>query len=384
VAHDYIILLAPERDAPPIWYRIDGNRIVRRGKGMGWLPPEHDSAAQEAAGETVGRAMLVLPPHATTLHWIACPGMTARQGASAARLMALEASIGAQAGAASPGDAERLHAVVATSEDADAPHIVAVISHGAMAHWVGWCEAHGIGKASILPAALVLPAPENGFVRALIGEADVVRGTDSSFAGDEALAPLIIGDAPVTPVTADSIDAALLRALDTPPLDLRQGSFARRSPARFDRARWTRIAVMIGGIALAALLIALVTILRLNAETARLNAQTVALAQTVDPAIGDPETAESRIAGLLAARGGRGGFTGVMAGLMTAMQANPNVVLTNVSQGADGMLRVQLAASKAEEINDVLIAIQEAGWRLSANAVQQRGARLVADIMVVR
>jgi len=384
VAHDYIILLAPERDAPPIWYRVDGGRIVRRGKGMGWLPPQREGAPQEAGTDAVGQAMLVLPPHATTLHWIACPGMTARQGATAARLMALEASIGAHAGGASTGDAERLHAVVAASDDAEAPHIVAVTSHSAMAHWVGWCEAHGLGEASIVPAALMLPAPEDGFVRALIGEADVVRGIDSSFAGDEALAPFIIGDAPVTPVPADSIDAALLRALDAPPLDLRQGSFARRSPARFDQARWTRIAIMTGGIALAALLIALVTLLRLNAETRRLNAQTVALAQTVDPAISDPETAEGRIAALLAARGGRGGFTGVMAGLMSAMQANPNVVLTNVSQGADGALRVQLAASKAEEINEVLIAIQEAGWRLSANAVQQRGARLIADIMVVR
>ncbi|HWJ68540.1 MAG TPA: type II secretion system protein GspL [Sphingobium sp.] len=381
MAHDYIILLAPERDAPPIWYRVDGGQIVRRGKGMGWLAPGRDGAPDEAVGE----AMLVLPPHATTLHWIACPGMTARQGAMAARLMALEASIGASTGA-NAGASERLHAVVATADDADADasHIVAVTSHGAMAHWISWCDAHGLGDASIVPGALLLPAPDNGFVRALIGEADVVRGPDSAFAGDEAIAPFIIGDAPVTQVPADSIDAALLRALDEPPLNLRQGSFARRSPARFDRARWMRLAVMVGGLALATLLIGLVTLLRLHAETARLNTQTVALAQTVDPAINDPETAESRIAGLVAARGGRGGFTGVMAGLMTAMQANPNVVLTNVSQSADGSLRIQLAATKAEEINEVLIAIQEAGWRLSANAVQQRGARLIADIMVVR
>lgn len=376
MAHDYIILPAPEHDAPPSWYRVDGKHIVRRGKGTGWLPPGYDGEVDDAVGE----AMLVLPPHATTLHWIACPGMTARQGASAARLMALEASIGAHGGA----DHERLHAVVAASDDAEAPHIVAVISHGAMAHWIAWCEAHGIGGASIVPAALVLPAPEDGFVRGRIGAAEVVRGVDSAFAGDEGLAPFIIGDAPVTTMTADNIDAALLEALDAPPLDLRQGVFARRSPARFDRARWLRIGAMVGGILLAGLLISLVTLLRLHAETARLDAQTVALAQTVDPAINDAETAESRIAALLAARGGRGGFTGAMAGIMAAMQANPNVVLTNVSQGADGALRVQLAAGTAEEINAVLIAIQEAGWRLSANAVQQRGARLVADIMVVR
>ena len=372
MAYDYIILLPPEREAPPIWYRVDGDHIVRRGKGTDWLPPEHEA---EGPASAVGQAMLVLPPHATTLHWIACPGMTARQGATAARLMALEASI---------GDGEGLHAVVSASDDAEAPHVVAVTSQRAMAHWVDWCEAHGIGQASIVPAALLVPAPEDGFARATLGFAEIVRGSDTAFAGDEAIAPLVIGDTPVTNVPAENIDTALLRALDQPPLDLRQGSFARRSARLFDRARWTRIAIMLGAIILASLLISLIAILRLNTEASRLDSQTVALARTVDATVSDPTAAESRVAGLLAARGGRGGFTGTMAGLMTGMQANPNVVLTSVNQGADGSLRVQFAANKAEEINEVLIAIQEAGWRISANAVQQRGARLVADIMVVR
>ncbi|HZV18397.1 MAG TPA: type II secretion system protein GspL [Sphingobium sp.] len=371
MVHDYIILLSPEREAPPTWYRVDGDRIVRRGKGTDWLPPEHEDGAEAA----VGQAMLVLPPQATTLHWIACPGMTARQGATAARLMALEASI---------GDGEGLHAVVAANDDPEAPHIVAVASQSAMAHWIDWCEAHDIGHASIVPAALLVPAPDDGFARATVGATEIVRGGDTAFAADEAMAPLIVGDAPVTAVPVDTIDVALLRALDEPPLDLRQGGFARRSARVFDRARWTRIAIMLGGTVLASLLISLIAILRLNAEASRLDSQTVALAQTVDPTISDPEMAESRIAGLLAARGGRGGFTGTMAGLMTAMQVNPNVVLTSVNQGADGSLRVQFAGNRAEEINEVLIAIQEAGWRISANAVQQRGARLVADIMVVR
>jgi general secretion pathway protein L len=141
---------------------------------------------------------------------------------------------------------------------------------------------------------------------------------------------------------------------------------------------------MIGLMIVCSLLVSLITIIRLNAESSRLDNQTVTLAQTIDPSVSDPQMAETRMTALLAARGGRGGFTGTMAGLMTAMQANPNVVITNVNQGADGALRVQLAGSRAEDINDVLIAIQEAGWRISANAVQQRGGRLMADIMVVQ
>ncbi len=58
----------------------------------GAIPP------RPTKGPIDGRALLVLPPHATTLHWIACPEMTARQGAQAAKVMALEASVGAGSG----------------------------------------------------------------------------------------------------------------------------------------------------------------------------------------------------------------------------------------------------------------------------------------------
>ena len=369
--HDYVVLLPPGPETPPVWYRVAQGRIVRRGRGTQWLPPE-DAEAPDAA---VGNAMLVLPPDATTLHWIACPGMTPRQGAAAARIMALEASI---------GEPDLLHAAVAANDDPEAPHIAAVASRSAMTHWMEWAKTHGIAQASFVPSALLLPEPEDGFVRAPIGAVDVVRGRDTAFDGNDAHAPLIIGEGHIARLPSENVDEALLRALETPPLDLRQGSFARRAPAMFDAARWRRMGVMIGLILLLALLVSVITIIRLNAEAARLDAQAVALAQSVDPGIEDASTADARTTVMLAARGGRGGFTGMMAGLMSAMQANPNVVLTSVNQGDDGALRVQLAANQAEEINDVLIAIQEAGWRISANAVQERGARLVADITMVR
>ncbi len=370
VKHDYIIMLPSQPDGSPTWYRVADEQIVRRGRGTDWLPPD----AEEPA-DAVDNAMVVLPPHATTLHWIACPDMTARQGAVAARHMAMEASI---------GNPDQLHAAVQESEDPQAPHLVAVTSRSAMAHWVAWAEEHGIAQASFVPSPLLLPEPEQGYLLGQIGPNTVVRGLNSAFDADEDLAALVIRQDAVAEVPAEHIDQSLLSALDEPPLDLRQGSFAPKSAAFIDSARARRIAALIGLIVLASLLVSLIQIIRLNAESSRLDAQTVALAQTIDPTVTDPEMAEGRMGALLASRGGLGGFTGMMAGLMTAMQANPNVALANVSLGADGSLRVQLAANRAEEINDVLIAVQEAGWRISANAVQQRGARLMADIVVVR
>lgn len=365
---DTIILAAPQSDQPPHWLRVVDGRVVQRGTGTRWGQGEEDGTAD-------GRVLLVLPPHVTTLHWIVCPQMTVRQGAVAARIMALESSIGAT---------DQLHAAVLPGETPDAPHIVAVTSHSAMTHWLDWCAEHDVSQARFIPAALLLPAPSIGFVRGRIGACDVVRGVDCAFDGAEPSSALILGDGPSMLLSPEAVEAALLEALDDPPLDLRQGAFAPPTERLFDRARLTRMAVVVGLILLSALAVSLVRIARLNLEASRLDAETVALARSVDPSIGDAAEAEVKLTARLAAHGGEGGFTAVMAGLMSAMRANPAVSLTSASQMADGSLRVQLAATKTQDINDVLVALQEAGWRISANAVQQRGGRLVADIMVVR
>ena len=367
---DYIILPDAEPDAPPHWIRLVDGYIVQRGTGERW---RHPAEAEE--GPIDGRALLVLPPHATTLHWIACPEMTARQGAQAARVMALEASVGAGSG---------LHAAVMPSALPETPHVVAVTSESAMTHWIDWCAQRGMPNASIVPAALMLPAPDAGFMRGQVGPREVVRGVDSAFDFDEPVAGLIMNREPVTDMTEPGIDDKLREALDAPPLDLRSGIFAARPPRLFDAARIKRIALLVGFIFLAILLVSLVRIVRLNLEASRLDAQTVEIARTVDPAVTDAADAELKVGARFAAQGGNGGFTGTIAGLMSAMRSVPAVSLASVNQGADGSLRVQLAAPRAEDINAVLIALQDAGWRISANAVQQQGGRLVADIVVVR
>jgi len=372
---DYIILPAAEPDEAPHWLRVADGRIVKRGIGPYWR--QHDEGETEAPVD--GRALLVLPPHATTLHWIACPEMTIRQGAVAARLMALEASIGAPS---------QLHAATLESSTPATPHIVAVTSETAMAHWINWCEDNGLPQASFVPAALLLPEPDQapapGFVRGKLGPSEVLRGPDSAFDGNEPVADLIVGEAPVTALSVEAVEDALLAALAVPPLDLRQGSFARARPGLIERDQVVRIAQLTGFVLIVSLLVALVQIGKVNLEASRIDEQTVALARTVDPSITEAVEAESKITARLASRGGDTGFTGVMAGLMSAMRVNSAVSLTSVSQTADGSVRVQLAAASAEQINEVLIAIQEAGWRISANAVQERGGRLLADIMVVR
>jgi general secretion pathway protein L len=64
------------------------------------------------------------------------------------------------------------------------------------------------------------------------------------------------------------------------------------------------------------------------------------------------------------------------------MQDVPGVSLTTLSRDPDGMIRATLAAAKAEEINTVLLALQAAGFTITANPSQDAGERVLADITV--
>ncbi|MET0364325.1 MAG: type II secretion system protein GspL [Sphingobium sp.] len=350
------------------WLRVVDGRVVQRGEGSDW-----HAATGLVALPADDSAMLVVPCGDVALHWIACPGMTVRQGAAAAPLMALEGSI---------GSASTLHAAVAPAAEPEQPHVVAVADNGAMEQWIARAEALGVPDAALVPAALLLPPPEQGFTAGLIGGETVLRGTDCALGAVEPHARMIVGDAPVRELDDRAVEEGLVAALFTPPITLRQGSYAIRSASPLDPAWLKQIARLAGIVAALTLLLSLVTIVRLHWEASSLDERTLALAHSVVPEAVDVSDAESRLAARVAAQGG-GGFTATVAGVMAAMQGAQGVTMTGLSQLADGTVRVQLSAARAEDINVALVALQNAGWRVAANSVQQQGAQTVADISVV-
>lgn len=351
------------------WLRVVGDRVVQRGEGRDWR-----TATGLVALPAGDAAMLVVPSGEAVLHWIACPGMTVRQGAAAAPLMALEASIG-------PVDA--LHAAVLPAIDPEHPHIVAVAGRDRMERWIAEADALGVPDAVFIPAALLLPSPEEGFVAGPIGGEAVLRGTDCALGADEPHAPLILTDAPVRVLDDRAVEEGLVAALVLPPMTLRQGSYALRRPTALDPAWLRRVAMLALLVGVVSLFIGLAQIVRLNGEASALDADTLARAHTVVPEASDAADADQRLAARLAARGAGAGFTGTSAAVMAAMQGAPGVTMTSLSQLADGSVRVQLSAARPEDINVALIALQNAGWRIAANGVQQQGAQTLADISVV-
>ncbi|MEC3949503.1 type II secretion system protein GspL [Sphingobium sp. HWE2-09] len=363
-----IVFLAEAQDAEPHWMRIIDGALVQAGEGANWL-----AACGIAALPDQARVLLVPPAALVTLHWVAHPDLPVRQGRAAARLAVL-------AGGLAPSD--QLFAAADINEDPARPHIVAMASRRDMQQWLLWAQHHGLDPDIIVPAPLLLPEPESGYVRGVIGGEAVLRGVDIAIGADMML-PELVGDGPIVDVAPGVVEGRAIAALDMPPLDMRQGDFAKRVRRAVDGRLIGRIALWSGLLLLASLLIALIGLAKQHGEVSRLDADSLALAQQVLPGATDASQALAEMEGKLAARGAGGrAFTAPVAALLAAMQDAPGVALTTLSRDPDGMVRATLAAAKADDINIVLLALQAAGFTITATPSQDPGGRTLADITV--
>lgn len=366
---DGLILYLPEReDAALMWMRVAGGSIVQRGEGADWLAACGLTALPE------GMRIMVVPPAALVgLHWISHPDLPPRQGRAAARLAVM-------AGGIVPSDL--LFAAADANDDPGRPHVIALAARSDMQRWLLWAQHHGLDPDIMTPAALLLPTPAEGYVRGPVGADMALRGEGVALTQDMAL-PEVIGGAAVEDVTAEEVDRRAIAALTDPPLNMRQGDFAKRVGRAFDKALLRRVAVWSGLILLVALATTLVMIAKQYGEAARLDRESVLVAQQVLPQANDAAQAQVELEARLAARGAGGGaFTAPLAGLFAAMQEAPGVALTTLSRDPDGMVRATLAAAKADDINVVLLALQAAGFTITATPSQDPGGRTLADITV--
>ncbi|MET0248792.1 MAG: type II secretion system protein GspL [Sphingobium sp.] len=371
--NDALIVALPQaEDDEPVWLRIADGAIVGRGVGANWL-----AASGLAALPDKTTIMLLPPPAQVALHWAVHPDMPVRQARAAARVAVLAAAL---------APADQLFAVTDRNEDPARPHIVALAARADMQHWLLWAQHHGLDPDIIVPPPLLLPEPEDGpessFVRGEIGGTAILRGRDIAFVNETGLA-LLRGEAPVRDIAPDAIETAMLAALARPPLDMRQGDFAKRVRRPVDVQILRRIALWCGLILLASLSIALIGIGKAWWAARDLDEQSVVIARQVLPQATDAVAAEAELDARLAARGAGGrGFTAPAAALLASIQDVPGVSLTSLSRDPDGTVRAALTGARVEDVNGVLVALQAAGFTVSVTSSQDPGGRTLADIMV--
>ncbi|MGE4432070.1 MAG: type II secretion system protein GspL [Sphingobium sp.] len=368
-AKGLIALLSPDGEATPSWWTIAEGRILSRS---GQIGPE--------AARDRGPVMLVLPPSVATLRRVELDAeMPPAQARVVAVRKALEASL---------SDAAAMHAVALDRDEDTPPGVwhVAMIARADLGHCIGWAQLQGVEPDIILPLGAILPPPEQGYIRAGAGGIDVLRGPDVAVPADEPWVQAAIDQSPddsdIEAWPPGRTEGALIAALERPPVNLRSGAFAIRRRSGADAGWLKRISLLAGAIVLISLGIGIALIARYAWSASSLDARTVELAKPFAPSAADAPSALAQVDRRIAEQGGAYAFTGPLAGLMNAMRPVPGVSLSALSLNEDGLLHATLASARAEDINTVLLAVQGAGYRITATSSTDPGGRVLAEITV--
>jgi general secretion pathway protein L len=216
------LLFLPAGDTGFRWMRFGDAGMLARGEGI------------PAGDEPV---VAVAPADAVTLHWADLPARSTAQAAAAARILAAEAS------AAPPGE---LHVAVGETEarEGGSDRAIAVVGAAAMRDWLEMLARAGVDPVAMVPAPLLLPRPDEGFVSATVAGQGLVRGPTSGFADEAPLTELVTHGEPPTAIEREPLDIALAAAAASPALDLRQGPFARRRRLAIDWRLIRRLALL--------------------------------------------------------------------------------------------------------------------------------------------
>src|SRR3712207_35762 len=254
-----------------------------------------------ASASGTARRMLIVPGTEVSIHWVDLgEGLTDAQAAAAARLMLSDAT-------AEP--LSEMHVAVGRGEDGLTP--VALASNRRMEEWIA------SDPDIILPSPFLMKAPDRGLVRRDLVPVPDYRGRAAAFSAEPELAAMLVGDQPVLSADEAAIEGALGDLLQNPPINLRQGPFARRRQWKLQAPRLRRTAMLAIALALLSLAVQVATILSYTFGADRIEAEAEAL-QGAGP--GDAANAGPR-------------FGAAAAILFEAVRVTPNVELSRIEYG---------------------------------------------------
>ncbi|WP_187336339.1 type II secretion system protein GspL [Novosphingopyxis iocasae] len=370
-ADGLIVTLPLGGDEALHWWRLDDGIITQRGQNE----DVRDAAGLPSAtpGE---RIMAIAPTELTFVNWLAFPDLKPRQAEGAARVEAARRGI---------GGADANHAATRALEDEDGTVLTATIAPAALSGGLAHLQAIGIDPDFVTPVGLLVqPGDEDDWLEAEIGGERFLRSSRQVLPAEDALVAAVAGDIRPVVLNDEEADAALEIAFSDPPLNLRQGRFAKRRRAQgMGKRQWQLIAITLALAVLATLLIALVTLAKYSFGADQQDAAALAQARTIVPEANDLESAERALDALLIGRGGGASFGASAAALFQAVQSAPDVTIQRVAYGPDGTLSATLAAPQPDQLNQVLVPLQTSmGYVITQAPHQGAEGGTVIDITV--
>lgn len=345
------------------WVRTAAGQVTERGDAISEALPVGDDEAVVA----------IVPARDVTIRSLPLPDLSDAQANAAARLAVAEHSL---------TPIEALHVAAGPADDDGHRTVVSIEAARVTERLLALADA-GLDPDRLLAAPLILPIPEDGFVRATFDTETVVRSRTAALLDDGVLTPIFLRDGPIATLDRSAIEEALVRSVDGVNADLRQGVFAKRANLALDAVRLRRFALMALALGVLVLAIQIVSIARTNMTASRIEADNQARAAALLPpgtVVTDPALqVEAR---LTAIEGAGGGFTPLASAFATAVNATPNVELGSMIFDGQGGLRATVRASSPADLDAVEARIAAAGLRVTSGPIVANQGRPYRDITV--
>ncbi|MDQ8755663.1 type II secretion system protein GspL [Sphingosinicella sp. LHD-64] len=321
------------------WRRIGATGVVAHG---------------EADALPAGPAALAVPGTAATVHWLELPdGLAPAQAAAAARLMLADAS-------ATP--LTDMHVAVGRPESRQTP--VALVPAARMVEWLAEAEARGVDPVTIVPEPLLIVPPETGYLRRDHDGLADFRAPAAAFTLEPDLAEAVTGDMPVVPLDPRRFADGLPAVLAAPPVDLRQGAFARRRQWKVDTGWKRRVVALAALLVILTLAVQILAILRYTFAANRLETELATL-----EAPGQRRTANP-------------GFGPVATRLFEAVRATPNLELARIEYRSDGSLNASVTMDNAATFAAFRTRAEASGLTVEGGEPTAAGGRPTAELTV--
>lgn len=363
--HGLIVTCPASCDAALHWWRVDDGHIATFGQDFSPIAARHTPPG--------GPVIALVPAVDTVIRVLDMGDMSAAQAEAAARYRAADLTI----------EGNVFVGVRALGGDDGMKVLCASIARTRLAEHLAELALRGIDPDNLVPVGLLLPAGDQP-VSASFGDLGADRWGDLVLPQDEALGALLLGGAQTVKLDQDARDAALINALNDPPLNLRQGDFARRTALfALDAGQGRMLAWLAGALLLISLAIPLIEIGKyyLGADLAERRA--LSSAQQLVPAATSLAQAEQMLDSRLIARGTGNAMASVpLSGLLAAMQPVPGVTLRQADYRPGGTIGAMMAAPRVEDLNAVLIALQNQGYTITAAQRSDATGQAIADITV--
>jgi general secretion pathway protein L len=252
-----------------------------------------------------------------------------------------------------------------------------------MAGWLTRLGAAGVDPVAVVPAPLLLPRPDTGYVRGDLAGQGVVRGRASGFADEPGFTEIVAGDEPLAELDADGIEAVLGAAVAAPALDLRQGPFARRRGFAIDwrlvrRLSWLGLAIVVATLA--------IEFVRWTKYSFAADATEAKIEQVARTALPRGETlvdADRQLTERLSALRGPGqGFSRTAAAVFAAVRAVPGTELTAMDFQPNGDIRLGVAVDREALATDLKRAIETEGFAVQPSTFVAANGRITGEFTV--